>query len=131
MKITEQSIHIESAKQINHIFKMRWPEYIVNGKAPLMHPASGEKRNIKTAVKLKAMNVIKGYPDYLLDLPSKEWNGLRIELKKPKTATQQKGYLSPEQKEWKAFFKVCNIRYEVCYSVQEVVDYVLEYMEGI
>jgi len=131
MKITEQSIHIESAKQLNHLFKLHWPDYIVNGKAPIMHPASGEVRNIRTAVKLKAMNVIKGYPDYFMDIPNKKWHGLRIEIKKPKTVSQQKGRLSPEQKEWQEFFKRTGFLYIVCYSTQEIVDTVIFYMEGI
>lgn len=96
-----------------------------------MHPASGEKRNARTGLLLKLMNVIKGYPDLLLDLPRCGFNGLRIEIKRPKTALQSKGRLTKEQKAWQTYFKEhCNIDYVVLDDMDDIVNYVMNYMEN-
>ena len=131
MKISEASIHIESIRQLDAIFAMQWPQYIVNGSAPFHHSAGGEIRNIRTATKLKRMGTRKGYPDLVCHIPNKNHNGIAMELKRPKTVSQQKGYLSKEQKEWRNHIEICGGLFVVCYSVQEIIDTVLKYMEDV
>lgn len=58
---------------------------------------NGIRCNMGTAMKAKASGAKKGIPDLFLPVPSKDYHGLYIELKRVKG-----GSLSPEQKEWLA-----------------------------
>jgi hypothetical protein len=131
MKISESSLHIASVKALDTLFASQWPKYMINGRNPLMHSPGGELRTKRTASKLKAMNVIPGFPDFYYVVPSEFYTGLACELKRPKTASQRAGTMSPEQKEWKQFMENVGIKYVICYSVQDVVNTVIKYMGDV
>jgi hypothetical protein len=77
------------------------------------------------------MNVIKGYPDLVCNITNGYYSGLAIEIKRPKTATQTKGYLSKEQKEWRRFLDKCGMLYVVCYSAQQIMTETIKYMGDV
>lgn len=84
---------------------------------------NGGKRDIRTAVKLKATGVKKGVPDINLDVPVGRYHGLRIELKKPKL-----GKISKEQSEFMERLQQQGFRCEVCYGWLEARDVIVNYL---
>lgn len=84
----------------------------------LFHIPNGEKRNIQTAMKLKAMGVMPGVPDLFLPVPNEAGrHGLWIEVKAGKnrltenqklfvSRTLDDGYDFAEVRSVEEFFKV-------------------------
>lgn len=86
---------------------------------------NGMRTSIRTAVKAKAEGLKRGVPDVWLPVPQFRWieyHGLVIEMKAPKGTT------SPEQKRWMAALREYGWRCEVCYSTQEAIDVILDYL---
>lgn len=83
----------------------------------LMKPQYGAKR--------KSMGVSSGYPDIMIHIKNKDYNGLAIELKvgynKP----------SPEQLAWLENLKNQGWQTMVSWSFDEVMDVVDEYLKNI
>lgn len=61
---------------------------------------NGGKRDMRTALTLKATGVKAGYPDISLDVARHKYHGLRIELKRPGGEERAKGTVSDEQRRW-------------------------------
>jgi len=70
---------------------------------------NGGKRNITTALWLKAEGVKRGVPDICIAMPSRGYCGMYLELK---DKVMRKGRLSDEQKEWLGRLK--NAGYYAC-----------------
>ena len=88
------------------------------------HPASGEKRNEKTAAKLKKMGVIEGVPDLHLPFPKKPYHGFYMEIKKPK------GKLSKKQKDYIQYLISVGYAVKIARSIGEGKDAVMKYLLG-
>lgn len=141
MKSEESQIQQSAVEQIEHIFKMRWPRFLlplehtkkINGKSvkytdmesPLHTIPNGGKRHIKVAMEMRREGLKTGLEDLFLPIRSKEFTGLYIEVKK------SKGYQSKNQKIWQAFHISQGAQSVVCKSVDSIVMTVLQYMEGL
>src|SRR3990167_4034108 len=96
----------------------------------LFHPANGGKRNIRTAVRLKAGGVKAGVPD--LVLPAVRYQnverglvlaaGLFIEMK------SAKGRLTDSQNEWRDYLIKAGYQHFVCYNAGEAIDVITDYL---
>jgi hypothetical protein len=93
------------------------------------HVPNGGHRSKAAGGKLKAQGVKRGVPDVLVFNPPFSYeginlvlnNGLAIELKDGK-----KGRVSPEQQDWLDGLRECGWRTEVCRSLDEVIDVLVE-----
>ena len=72
---------------------------------------------------LKKEGVKAGYPDVLIDIPNKHYAGLRIEFKRPK------GKQSEHQKDWQERLTRAGYLYVVCYSVDEAIKVLTDYLK--
>jgi hypothetical protein len=87
---------------------------------------NGDYSNPKSKHKSKQAGLEKGMPDINLDWPVWDYreceSGLRIEMK------FGKGKLSPEQKEKKVLLEEAGFKVAVCYSAQEAIREVFNYL---
>ena len=90
----------------------------------LHHSPNGGLRSIKTAARLKAQGTMAGFPDLFLFIACGQWHGLMIEMKSPK------GQLSPAQTMVLPRIENQGYKVVVCYSAQEAIDVILDYLEG-
>ena len=85
---------------------------------------NGEKRDIATAVKLKAEGVLAGVPDLFLAAPRGAFAGLFLEMKiKPNKPTEK-------QLEVMANLQAQNYDVHVCYSSKEAINVIENYLKG-
>lgn len=113
----------QTEHQIQSCF-MQWCHY-------QKHPAfktifaipNGGARHIITGKKLKAEGVKKGVPDICLAYSSKEHHGLFIEFK------SEKGKLSDYQKDWITNLSMVGYKTAVCFSVDDAISEVEEYLK--
>jgi hypothetical protein len=84
---------------------------------------SGVKLSIGVAMKMKRMGYSLGTPDIMIFEARKGKHGLFIELK---TRT---GKVSPEQKEWHQKLKERNYEVEVCWSFEEAICTIENYLK--
>lgn len=93
----------------------------------LMHAIpNGGKRNIQTAVKLKATGVKAGVPDIFLPKAVGGFHGLYIELKR-----QVGGRVSEEQKQWLEALSNEGYVTAVCKGFAEAVATIRRYINGV
>ena len=90
---------------------------------------NGGARHPATAARLKAEGVRAGVPDIFLPASRGCWNGLFIELKRPRTVTERKGRVSAAQQEWAARLLTAGYRVAVCYGWGEAVSVIAEYLD--
>lgn len=86
---------------------------------------NGGKRNIGTAIKLKAEGVKRGIPDIFFDWPCRGFHGLRIEMKK-----SVGGQVSKEQKAMLARLNNVGYKAVVCNGRIEAEKVLKEYLLG-
>jgi len=84
---------------------------------------NGAKRNIVTAVKLKAEGVKRGVPDLLLAVPNKHHHGLFIEMKANKNG------LSKEQREFFGHALTQGYQSAVCWDWLVAAQTIDEYLK--
>lgn len=114
----------ESQEQIN-LFKWagfascKYPELDL-----MYHIPNGGKRDLGTAIKLKAEGVKAGVPDIHLPVARGGYIGLYIELKagKNKATDNQKGWLERLAKQG---HRTC-----VCYGWESASEVLIKYLEG-
>lgn len=85
---------------------------------PWFHCPNGGSRNPIEGAKLKGMGVKRGVPDVLIVQPTDQHCGLAIELKVGRNRQ------TPEQKDWQEVLIGCGWAYEVCRSLDEVMEVV-------
>lgn len=90
---------------------------------PLFAIPNGGKRELQTAVRLKAEGVKAGVPDLMLPIASKCFHGLFIEMKKPKG-----GQVSPKQQEWLDLLNANGYRAVVCRGAEEAIREIEAYL---
>lgn len=88
--------------------------------------ANGGKRNLFEAMKLKKMGVSKGYPDISIEMSNRDYNGLRIELKRVSG-----GIRSPEQIEWQKKLRKNGYCCEFANGLEEAKKIVLDYIANV
>ena len=117
--------NVESSTQIACVkwFRMQFPEY---GNLLFSIP-NGGKRNVITAMILKAEGALAGVPDLFLSLPKLDSNmvwthGLYIEMK------TEKGKQSEAQKDFMLRVRVHGYQYEVVRSVDDFIKVIKDYL---
>lgn len=84
---------------------------------------NGVRLTIGQAVKAKNMGMKRGFPDLFLPVARGQAHGLFIELKVGKNK------LSDDQKKWKLLLEDQGYVFQVCRTLQEVVDIIKWYLE--
>jgi hypothetical protein len=114
MTITTKNI-TENSEQYGFLiwFHRKFPDVLI------YHCPNGEKRSIKTAVRLKKMGVVAGIPD--LFVPS--WK-LFIEMKRTKG-----GVISPDQKKIMSYLQRVGYTCLVCKGATDASIKVLKFLE--
>lgn len=117
--------NVESSTQIACVkwFRMQFPEY---GNLLFSIP-NGGKRNVVTAMILKAEGALAGVPDLFLSIPKLDSNlvwthGLYIEMK------TDKGKQSEAQKDFMLRVRVHGYQYEVVRSIDEFIKVTKDYL---
>ena len=90
---------------------------------------NGGKRDKITAARMKATGLKAGYPDIALDVPRDTFHGLRIEMKRPATATKSVGTTSPEQKNWINLLVKQGYYVAVCVGWGEAAKHIEHYLK--
>lgn len=86
--------------------------------------ANGGSRNWLEALKLKRMGVSSGFPDLFIPIPTKDWHGFFIEMKREKG-----GVVSDQQKYWLNELTKKGYLAIVCRGFNEAKQKVMEYLE--
>lgn len=94
-----------------------WPELDLMFAVP-----NGARTSIRTAVKLKAEGMKAGVPDICLPVPRKGFGSLFIEMKR------KGGRLQDSQKEWATQLIANGNRVAVCYSTDEAISVISDYL---
>ena len=89
---------------------------------------NGGWRDPATANKLKATGVKAGVPDIFLPIRRAWFNGLWIELKRPKSVGKQAGRLSNEQRDWKEHLLLQRFGVYVAYGWEDARDMIIDYL---
>ncbi len=84
---------------------------------------NGGKRHIKTALAMKREGVSKGFPDLFLPVPSRQYHGLFIEMKRKKGGT-----VSKEQKAWIEYLNSAGYQAVVCKGFLEAKEVIECYL---
>jgi len=90
---------------------------------------NGGARHIVAARKLKAEGVKAGVPDLCLPYPIMcgevtRWHGLYIEMK------TKGGAVNPDQKEWIKYLLSVGYMVAVCWTAEEAIQELTNYLEG-
>lgn len=115
-------LNIESRIQQGCVrwFRLQYPKY-----AGLLYAIpNGGARNQITGAILKAEGVRSGVADLFLSIPNREYHGLYIEMKKPKGRQQE------SQKQFQHEVEEQGYRYAICYSLDEFMELVNEYLSN-
>lgn len=103
--VKEISLHMSAAAYI----RRAWPEHL-----PWWHTPNGEKRDARTAGKLKGMGVLAGVPDFSFVMPNGQ--AAFIELKNADEG------LSDSQIEFRDRVLAARCGYAVCRTMEQVED---------
>ena len=114
--------HLESREQVTVI---EWADRMSRRHPALRllyHTPNGGSRNRIEASNLKRQGVKPGVPDLTLPVAVEPYHGLYIEMK------SEKGRLSTYQKEWIAALRENGFRAEVCYSANDAINVLRDYL---
>lgn len=89
----------------------------------LYHVPNGGSRNQLEAANLKRQGVKAGVPDLVLPVPRQQFHGLYVEMKWGKNTTTDK------QDWWLEQLQRQGYKTAVCWSADEAMDVIAEYME--
>lgn len=89
----------------------------------LAHIPNEGKRTKTTGARLKREGLRKGYPDILLDVPDRDFHGLRIELKRRKGSK-----ITPDQKKWIIKLNKQGYAAAFCYGWEQAWDFIHAYL---
>jgi len=90
---------------------------------------NGVRRSKRYTAKLKRRGMKSGIPDMFLPVSRHDYNGLYIELKRPKTKEHNKGYTSSAQRKWMSNLKKQGYAAIVCYGSEESIEILKHYLE--
>lgn len=111
-KVSETSLHMQVAGYL----RRAWPAHL-----PWMHYPAGEKRDVRTGAKLKAMGALAGVPDLIFIMPDKQI--AFIELKRAD------GDLSQDQIKFRDRVRALGCAYVVCRSVEDVETTITRWLQ--
>lgn len=112
--------HLEDAITISYFaqVKIDFPDILI------YHVPNGGKRDIKTAVRFKAMGVCPGIPDIQIDAPAGSYGGMRIELK-----SNSKKKPTAEQLTVHGQLELANFKVLVCCSAHDALLATAKYLQ--
>lgn len=90
---------------------------------------NGGKRDKITAARMKSTGLKAGYPDISLDVARGGFHGLRIELKRPATATKSMGRTSTPQNRWIDLLLAEGYYAVICVGWLEAVQHIENYLK--
>lgn len=85
---------------------------------------NGGKRQMTTAIRLKATGLKAGIPDIFFPVASGPCNGLFIEMK------FGRGRVQPAQAVWHTLLREQGYGVEVCYGAVDAIDTIKRYLDG-
>jgi hypothetical protein len=88
---------------------------------------NGGWRQLGVAKKLKAEGVSPGYPDVLIDYPTREYHGLRIEFK---ATGKTWGSVSKDQRSWIEKLNNHGYKAEAAYGLESAKEILIKYLQG-
>jgi len=91
------------------------------------HTPNGMKTSRSQANKHKSFGMRAGVPDILIFVPSKQFNGLAVELK-IQYASGKKNQTSAAQKKWLKNLSLCGWRVKVCYNFDDAKNLIDSYL---
>lgn len=89
----------------------------------ISHPPLGGRRGSKAGAMMRHSGAKKGYPDLIVDIPSGEYHGLRIEIKK-----LEGGRVSDEQELCMEILREQGYKAEVCCGYDAVINEIKDYL---
>lgn len=99
-------------------FRLQYPKY-----AGLLYAIpNGGYRNAVTGAILKAEGALAGVADLFLAVPNRHYHGFFIEMKQPKGRQQE------SQKRFQKAVEEQGYKYSLCYSLEEFMELVNEYL---
>lgn len=107
----------EQQEQIKFVVWLRKQGFRVSASA------NGGSRHLYEAMNLKRMGVSKGFPDIEVPLPSGQYHGFYLEMKR-----QKGGKVSREQREWLEYLKDNGYYAEVANGFEEAKEMFLHYL---
>lgn len=90
---------------------------------------NGGKRNASEAARMKKQGVKAGVSDLFLALPSKQFHGLWIEMKAPKTNTSPAGKPTQVQLDWLYRMAAAGYAAQLCFGWHSAKDVITEYLQ--
>lgn len=115
-----KSLH--ATEEQEHIAFIQWAQTQKSCKDYLIHIPNGEKRDIKTATKLKRMGVRPGVSDFFLAKPYGSYAGLWMELKRIG------GKLTDAQRRWLENMEDLGYMACICFGSLGAIDCVQYYL---
>lgn len=111
------------SEHLEQVSTIQWYDRTYNDGLLVAIP-NGGKRHIKTALAMKNEGVSKGFPDLFLPVPTSQYHGLFIEMKR-----QKGGRVSPEQKKWLEYLQGAGYLAVVCKGFEEAKEAITDYLE--
>lgn len=100
---------------------LRWIHHVPNGMF-----IADDSRRVTIGMEYKRLGVIKGIPDIFFPYPSRGYDGLFIEMKKPG------GSMSDEQADFESYItRYTNYKHIVCYSYENAIDALKKYVLSV
>lgn len=112
-----------TSEHLEQVSTIQWYDRTYNDGLLVAIP-NGGKRHIKTALAMKNEGVSKGFPDLFLPVPTSQYHGLFIEMKRRKG-----GRVSPEQKQWLEYLQGAGYLAVVCKGFEEAKEVITDYLE--
>ena len=105
---------------------VRWFKLTHRNLAGLLYAVpNGGKRDQRTGAYLKAEGVLAGVSDLNLDVPNKDYHGLRIEMKTPKGKQQE------SQTTFQINVEKQGYKYAICRSLDDFIRVVETYLSKV
>lgn len=134
MRRQESTVQKSGLRLAREYMKLKWPGYclvleIGKGKRkelvpPIYHVENEGRRRYGQIAEAKAMGLVPGVWDLCMDLSMFGYSGLRIEVKHGKNS------LTFNQKAWHKLYKWQKYKTAVCRTPEEILQAVMDYMEG-
>lgn len=115
--------HIESRIQVSCVtwFRLQYPKM---ARLLFAVPNGGMRGKVEASI-MKAEGVVAGVADLLLMVPTSAHHGLCIEMKTAKGRQQE------SQKSWQEAVEGQGYKYVICRSLDDFMEQIRAYLEGI